>query len=438
MSPPCGRFVGTSRGSPSCAGAGPADRRRPPRRVPRGRGLRVRLLGPRRGDDGHPRRAQPADPDPPRHDPPRAGRRVHGRCPRPADRPRRGRDGDPRAGRDQPRHRRRRRLPRPRADGRDHRPDGLGQAPQGGPPGRRHRPDVRPGHEVEHAGRAGRRDPRDRPQGVPGRRAGEARARPTSSCPRTSRRCRPSRATRPVRWSRPGPTSPSRPTRRSPTPPGSSPASERPIVLAGNGVLRRRASEGLRALARGLHVPVAVTFMGKGAIDDRSHLSLMAVGLQARDHVLTGFDRADLVVSVGYDLVEYAPARWNPDGTKPIVHIDTQPAEVDADYRPAVELIGDIDGTLERLLGRSSRWASAVATRPSATSRRRPWSTPTCGPPCCATSRPTRPTTATRSSPRRRSPTCAGRSAPTTSSSPTSGPTRSGSPASTRPTSRTR
>jgi acetolactate synthase-1/2/3 large subunit len=127
-------------------------------------------------------------------------------------------------------------------------------------------------------------------------------------------------------------------------------ASERPIILAGNGVLRRRASAELRAFARGLHVPVAVTFMGKGAIDDRSHLSLMAVGLQARDHVLSGFDRADLVICVGYDLVEYAPAGWNPDGRKRIVHIDTQPAEVDAQYRPEVELIGDIDGSLSRLL----------------------------------------------------------------------------------------
>jgi acetolactate synthase-1/2/3 large subunit len=126
--------------------------------------------------------------------------------------------------------------------------------------------------------------------------------------------------------------------------------SQRPIVLAGNGVLRRNASGALRAFAKGLHVPVAVTFMGKGAIDDRSHLSLMAVGLQARDHVLTGFDRADLVVAVGYDLVEYAPARWNPDGTKRIVHIDTQPAEVDVAYQPEVELVGDIDGALERLL----------------------------------------------------------------------------------------
>ncbi|MBA2700342.1 MAG: acetolactate synthase large subunit [Chloroflexi bacterium] len=126
--------------------------------------------------------------------------------------------------------------------------------------------------------------------------------------------------------------------------------SERPIVLAGNGVLRRAAAPELRALARGLHVPVAATFMGKGAIDDRSHLSLMAVGLQARDHVLSGFDRADLVLSVGYDLVEYAPSFWNPDGSKRIIHIDTQPAEVDTAYRPEIELVGDIGGTLRRLL----------------------------------------------------------------------------------------
>ena len=121
-------------------------------------------------------------------------------------------------------------------------------------------------------------------------------------------------------------------------------------MLAGNGVLRRNASDELRAFAKGLHVPVAATFMGKGAIDDRSHLSLMAVGLQARDHVLSGFDRADLVVAVGYDLVEYGPARWNPDGRKRIIHIDTQPAEVDAFYQPEVELIGDIEGSLRRLL----------------------------------------------------------------------------------------
>ncbi len=125
---------------------------------------------------------------------------------------------------------------------------------------------------------------------------------------------------------------------------------ERPIVLAGNGVLRRHAAADLRKFAEGLQVPVAVTFMGKGAMDDRSPLSLMAVGLQARDHVLSGFDRADLVISIGYDLVEYAPSRWNPGGDKRILHIDTQPAEVDARYRPEVELIGDIGSSLRRLL----------------------------------------------------------------------------------------
>jgi len=127
---------------------------------------------------------------------------------------------------------------------------------------------------------------------------------------------------------------------------------QRPLILAGNGVLRRRASDQLRSFARSLHAPVAATFMGKGAIDDRDHLSLMAVGLQARDHVLTGFDRADLIICVGYDPVEYAPSRWNPDRDKRILSIDTQPAEVDASFSPAVELVGNIGGSLDRLLAR--------------------------------------------------------------------------------------
>ena len=127
-------------------------------------------------------------------------------------------------------------------------------------------------------------------------------------------------------------------------------AAARPILLAGNGVLRRRAAPELRRLAETLGIPVAVTFMGKGAVDDRSPLSLMAVGLQARDHVLSGFDRSDLVICVGYDAVEYAPDRWNPDRSKRILAIDTQPAEVDASYQPEVELVGDIGGSLARLL----------------------------------------------------------------------------------------
>ena len=218
----------------------PPDRRRPPRRLPRGRGLRVRLLGARRGDDGHPRGARRDHrARPPHHDPPRAGRRVHGRRLRPPDRPRRRRDGDARAGRDEPRHRHRRRLPRPRADGRDHRPGVLRQAPQGGPPGRRHRRDVRAGHEVEHPRRADRGDPRDRPQGVPGRDAREARPDPHRAA-REPRRRRAGRRPMPRR-SMPGQTYFPEPTDEAIAHAADLIAtSERPIVLAGNGVLRRR------------------------------------------------------------------------------------------------------------------------------------------------------------------------------------------------------
>ena len=91
--------------------------------------------------------------------------------------------------------------------------------------------------------------------------------------------------------------------------------------------------------------------MGKGAIDDRSHLSLMAVGLQARDHVLSGFDRADLVICVGYDLVEYAPAALEP-GRPQADHPHRHPAGRGRrrSTSPRSSSIGDIEGSLRRLL----------------------------------------------------------------------------------------
>ena len=174
---------------------------------------------------------------------------------------------------------------------------------------------------------------------------------------------RPNPAPGPDRWCPAGPTSRSRPTRPSRTPPTVAGVASGRSSWPATACSARRLGE-LRAFARGLHVPVAVTFMGKGAIDDRSHLSLMAVGLQARDHVMTGFDRADLVVSRRLRPGRVRAHRWNPAGTKRIVHIDTQPAEVDAAYRPEVELIGDIDGTSSGCSRRSCRWASAGAMRP--------------------------------------------------------------------------
>src|SRR5436190_17171134 len=121
------------------------------------------------------------------------------------------------------------------------------------------------------------------------------------------------------------------------------------VCLAGNGIVRARAAPALREFARATGIPVAVTFMGKGLIEADSELSLGAVGLQAGDFAMAGFEDADLVIAVGYDLVEHSPALWNPRGDKRIVCIDSLPAETDEDFMPEVELVGDVYAILLRL-----------------------------------------------------------------------------------------
>jgi len=122
-----------------------------------------------------------------------------------------------------------------------------------------------------------------------------------------------------------------------------------PIVLAGNGVIRGRGSQALQKFAEKTGIPVAHTFMGKGVLPYDNEHSLLSIGLQAHDYINCGFDKADLVLAIGYDLVEYSPSFWNPNKDKTIVHIDFTPSEVDAHYLPAVELVGDIQKTLELL-----------------------------------------------------------------------------------------
>src|SRR4051794_22924693 len=122
-----------------------------------------------------------------------------------------------------------------------------------------------------------------------------------------------------------------------------------PVVLAGNGVLRTRASPALREFARATGIGVAETFMGKGCLDYEDPRALGTVGLHDRDYELAGFEDADLVIAVGYDLVEHAPEHWNPRRDKRIVVVDTVPAEIDAYYTPEVELVGDVYHVLMRL-----------------------------------------------------------------------------------------
>ncbi len=132
-------------------------------------------------------------------------------------------------------------------------------------------------------------------------------------------------------------------------------AAEHPVVLAGNGVVRGAAAPALRRFARRTRIPVAETFMGKGLLDVGDPLALGAVGLQAGDYAAAGFDRADVVVAVGYDLVEHAPRHWNPRRDKRILCIDSSPAEIDDHFVPEVELVGDIAFALGALARRCER-----------------------------------------------------------------------------------
>lgn len=123
----------------------------------------------------------------------------------------------------------------------------------------------------------------------------------------------------------------------------------RVVALAGNGAVRGRAADALREFSRATGVPVAETFMGKGLLPANSPRALGATGLQSGDFSMAGFDEADVVITIGYDLVEQAPQKWNPHRDKSIVCIDTLPAEIDGYYTPSVELVGDIYHILLRL-----------------------------------------------------------------------------------------
>lgn len=125
---------------------------------------------------------------------------------------------------------------------------------------------------------------------------------------------------------------------------------KQPIILAGNGVVRQGASRILTQFAEMTNIPVAHTFMGKGSIPWTHRLSLLSVGLQANDFVSCGFDRADLVIAIGYDIVEYHPRLWNPDRNKKLIHIDTEPSESDAAYVTDVEMVGNIRQSLRHLM----------------------------------------------------------------------------------------
>ncbi len=153
-------------------------------------------------------------------------------------------------------------------------------------------------------------------------------------------------------------------------------AAKAPIILAGNCVTRRHAAGNptvgtLRRLVERTRIPAAWTYMAKGVLDTKSPYALGPVGLQrpgAELENVTALRDADLVIAIGYDLVEWSPAIWNPTRDKAVVHIDSVAAELDGHYQPSIEVIGELDDSLTAL-------AALVTPRPQRPARKSPgWS----------------------------------------------------------------
>jgi len=126
-------------------------------------------------------------------------------------------------------------------------------------------------------------------------------------------------------------------------------AAKNPVMLAGHGAVRNHASEALVRFSERLHIPVATTFMGKGVFPDNHPNALGTIGFMVHDYANFGFDQADVILSVGYDMQEFDPVKINPTGDKQIIHIHRYPAQVDAHYHLAVGIQGDISESLDAL-----------------------------------------------------------------------------------------
>jgi len=126
-------------------------------------------------------------------------------------------------------------------------------------------------------------------------------------------------------------------------------SAKRPVILAGHSAVRNNASEALTAFASSAKIPVVSTMMAKGVIPCDNRYSMWCIGIPQKDYQNFIMDEADLVIAIGYDVVEYAPAKWNTKGDKRIIHIDETPNHVNKFYQPEEEVIGNISASLNML-----------------------------------------------------------------------------------------
>lgn len=139
---------------------------------------------------------------------------------------------------------------------------------------------------------------------------------------------------------------------------------KRPVVLVGVGASDARSTRAVRAFLAHTGIPAIGTFEAAGVVGRALVPQFLGrVGLSAEEFGDRALQKADVVLTIGYDIVEYAPALW---ATKAkIIHVDRIPAEVDDAYLPQVELVGDVANALGRLaeaIG-ETRWTLTAEER---------------------------------------------------------------------------
>lgn len=133
-----------------------------------------------------------------------------------------------------------------------------------------------------------------------------------------------------------------------------------PVILVGASAVRAGASAELTEFVNQTKIPCVNTMMAKGMISFQNPYSMGTIGIPQRDYPNLVMDEADLVIAVGYDLVEYAPAKWNHNPDRRIIHIDTTAANINKLYEPAVEVVGNIAFSLNTLQQRIFRTENPV------------------------------------------------------------------------------
>lgn len=124
---------------------------------------------------------------------------------------------------------------------------------------------------------------------------------------------------------------------------------QRPVILVGHSAIRSNAAEAVKHFAMEMHIPVVNTMMAKGAIPCSNNYFMGTIGIPQKDYPNIILDQSDLVICIGYDIVELAPIKWNKKDNHRVMHIDTKPAHVNKLYQPEIEVVGDISYSLQKI-----------------------------------------------------------------------------------------